>query len=81
MGRGFEAGSKGKRTKGWKSLSSSIDNETERSLTTVVSRSRYLAINNPYAKRGVNEIPSHVVRCGIIPNLPGTSKLEAALKE
>ncbi|MFW7382405.1 MAG: phage portal protein [Oligoflexus sp.] len=69
------------RTKGWKNLSSSINSESERSLATIVSRSRYLAINNPYAKRGVNAIPSHVVRRGIIPNLPGTSKLEAALKE
>ncbi len=82
MVRTFEAASRSSRTKGWKAVSSSINNDLRKDLKLIVSRSRYLCVNNAYAKRGINAIPSHVVRKGIVPNFTGsTKKFENAFKK
>lgn len=73
MSRGFEAASKKKRTEGWKTISS-LNSDLKKARKTIVERSRYLAVNNAYAKRGVGAIPNHVVRRGIIPNISNCSR-------
>lgn len=76
--RNFEAASKGRRTENWKTTKNFSDPSTV--LHTIVDRSRYLAANNAYAKRGLNAIPSHVVRRGITPNISSNRRFEKAFR-
>lgn len=80
--RRFEGGSKGSRTNGWHTSSGSINDLVSLDLRTLVDRSRYLTINNSYAKRGVKAIASHTVGAGILPQVTkGSSLFESLLKE
>lgn len=80
--RRFEGSSKGSRTSGWNTSSGSINNLVSLDLKTLVDRSRYLTINNSYAKRGVKAIASHTVGAGILPQVTkGSPRFESLLKD
>ena len=76
--RGLEAASRGRRTESWKTTDSFRDPSNV--LKTIVERSRYLDANNAYAKRGLNAVPSHVVRRGITPNISSSTRFEKSFK-
>lgn len=63
--RGYEAASKGRRTEGWKTSSTSANAETRVGIITSRNRARDLVRNNPYAARGVAFIASSLVGYGI----------------
>lgn len=66
--RKYDAASKSRRTKGWRSSGGSANTETMTSLVTLRNRSRELVRNNPYAKKAVqNVIPNNTVGAGIRP--------------
>lgn len=80
--RRFEAASKGNRVSGWHTSSGSINEMMRQSLQTIVDRSRYLGLNNSYAKRGIKAIAGHTVGAGIVPQIKkASSKTEELFKE
>lgn len=64
--RGYDGASKGRRTKGWKTISSSAAAETGPAIQTLRDRCRDLVRNNPYAAKAVAVIPNNVVGAGIV---------------
>lgn len=63
--RGYEAASKGRRTKGWKAPGTSANAETERGATITRYRARDLARNNAWAAKALMVITNNVVGTGI----------------
>lgn len=63
--RAYEAASRGRRTDGWKTVSSSANSETRTGLLVSRNRARDLVRNNPYAARAVSIIASNLVGYGI----------------
>lgn len=63
--RGYEAASKGPRTSGWKTQSTSANSALRGKLGLLRDRARDLVRNNPYAARGVTVIASNVIGYGI----------------
>lgn len=81
----YDGASKGRRTEGWRTHSTSATAEIRGSLTLLRNRSRDLVRNNPYAAAAVREIPAHMVGEGIIPQAQGarpedTQRLERLVK-
>lgn len=68
--RKYEGASKGRRTEGWVTASTSANAETAPALTTLRNRSRDLVRNNPYAARGISLLEANVVGRGILPHIP-----------
>lgn len=66
--RGFEAGKTGRRLRAIPSTASAINTQIRQYGATMVARSRYLAINNPYAAAAKEEYISAMVACGIKPS-------------
>ena len=64
--RRYEGSAKGRRTKGWKSPSTSANSEIESSITTLRNRSRQLVRDNAYAARGVQVVEANVIGKGIM---------------
>ncbi len=80
--RRFEAASKGRRTDGWVTHSGTVNELMQSGLKTLIDRSRYLTVNNSYAKRGVKAIASHTVGAGILPQvIQGPKKFETLLRD
>ena len=71
--RRYEGASKADRFKGWQTVDDFWAERgsagAQNTHATLRARSRYLAANNPYAKRGIKAIASHVVGKGIIPQI------------
>lgn len=65
-GRRFEGATKGGRTGGWVTSSSSSNTANGPALVLLRDRSRDLVRNNPYAARAVQAIPANVVGTGIV---------------
>lgn len=63
--RSYEGASKGRRTDGWRTASTSANSETRRALPLLRDRARDLVRNNPYAARGVSVIAANLVGYGI----------------
>jgi len=64
--RKYEGASKGRRTDGWRTPSTSVNVETAGAMRTLRDRARDLVRNNPYAKKGLGVISSGVVGKGIM---------------
>lgn len=73
--RSYDAASRGRRTNGWKALSTSASSEVHAALTTLRNRSRELVRNNPYAVKAINELANNITGTGILPNPIDVSKL------
>lgn len=66
--RRYEGAEEGRRNTGWSSRNnSSVNEEVNRDLKNLVSRSRELSTNNPYARKAPYTIANNVVGVGIIP--------------
>ena len=79
--RRFEGAAEGRRHDGWKGRGNPSFNQTiNEDLQNLVSRSRILSLNNPYARRVPNTIANSVVGTGIIPS-PILTKLSNTGKE
>jgi lambda family phage portal protein len=65
----FDAGSRGKRTKNWRTNNASINADTRRGLDLLRSRARDLAQNNGYAAAAHRELPANIVGAGIMPHI------------
>lgn len=68
VARGFEAGGVGRRLRAIPSTIAAINTQIRQYGKNVVARSRYLAINNPYAAAAKEEYVSAMVGCGIKPS-------------
>lgn len=66
--RAFEAGRPGRRLRSVPTTSSAINSLIRKYGKTVVARSRYLALNNPYAAAAKEAYVSALVGCGIKPS-------------
>jgi lambda family phage portal protein len=69
--RAYEAASKSKRTKNWRTPNTSANSETLLGLTALRARSRDLVRNNGYANRAVNELTSDSIGTGILLKVTG----------
>ncbi len=76
--RAFDAGRNGRRLRSIPTTSTAINSQIRKYGKNVVARSRYLAINNPYAAAAKEAYVSALVGCGIKPS-PLTT--DAALKK
>lgn len=65
----FDGASKGRRTKGWRAPSTSIQADTRKGLGLLRARSRDLGQNNAYAAAAHREIPANIVGEGITPHV------------
>ncbi len=63
--RTYEAASKGRRTDGWRTASTSANTEIKISISATRDRARALVRDNGHAAKAVNVIASHVVGYGI----------------
>ncbi len=72
--RKYEGASVGRRTKNWRTPSSSANTEIAQSLPALRNRSRALVRDNCYAKRGISVIRENVVGTGIIMQVNGPSE-------
>jgi lambda family phage portal protein len=69
--RGYDAGKKSKSTDGWVTIGGESSNGViKRNIEVLVSRSRDLERNNPYATKAVSVIANNVVGTGIRPSIP-----------
>lgn len=64
--RRYEGASRGRRTEGWRTQSTSADAAAAPALTLLRDRSRDLVRNNPYAAKAVQVIVANVVGTGIM---------------
>lgn len=79
--RSYEGATTGRRTSSFKARSTSANAELQGALRPLRDRSRDLARNTPYAARMIDIITSHVIGCGITPNIDtGSDKLDARLE-
>lgn len=81
--RSYEGASRGRRTDGWRTRSTSANSEIRRALPLLRDRARDLVRNNPYGARGVSVIASNLVGYGIktaikTPNKKAAKILQAA---
>jgi lambda family phage portal protein len=80
--RSYEGASKSARLKNWRTTSTSANAEIDASIETLISRSRQLTRDNPWAMRAIGIIASNTVGTGIIPQVKGaTPALTAKLEE
>lgn len=79
--RQFDAASRGRRTKDWKSSGSSANMEIHTALQMLRNRSRAMVRNNPTAKNAVRIIPNNVVGTGILPTPKFTGKNAKKINE
>jgi len=78
----FEAGRNSRRMKGFTTTTSEINTQIRRYGPTVVARSRYLAVNNPYAANARQIFVSALVGSGIKPSsLVEDPELKAEIAE
>lgn len=78
--RHYEAASRGRRTKGWRTLSTDA-NTAARNLQLIRDRSRDLVRNNPWASRAVSVITNNTVGWGIHAKITGPKRLETFWEE
>jgi len=78
--RKFEGATKGRRTEGWKTYSTSANAENGPALSILRDRSRDLVRNNPYAARGIQVIASNVIGKGIIPAIKTNNQTNESLQ-
>lgn len=72
MARHFEAASSGRRTSGWSRLGSDANAAASgQALSYLRGKSRDLARNNPYARRGIKRIVTNTIGWGIQPKATG----------
>lgn len=64
--RRYDGASRGRRTEGWRTQSTSADAAASYALGTLRDRSRDLVRNNPYASKAVGVIVSNTIGTGII---------------
>lgn len=81
--RAYEGASKGRRTDGWRTRSTSANSEIRKALPLLRDRARDLVRNNPYAARGVGVIAANLVGYGVktaiqAPNKKAAKTLQAA---
>lgn len=74
----YEGASKGRRTKGWRTPSSSANAETRGQLYTLRDRARDMVRNNAHAARGVGVIETNTIGTGIIPKITTPSPARTA---
>ena len=67
VARHYEGATKGRRTDGWKTYSSSARTSTESAINRLRDRSRDLTRNNPYAAKALAVIETNTVGTGIVP--------------
>lgn len=72
--RGYEAGGKGRRTKGWKTQSRDANAEILHNLSDIRNRSRDLRRNNAFALAAIESIIDNSVGYGIKPKFETTKK-------
>ena len=78
----FEAASSGRRTASWRTSNASINSETLNALPTLRERSRDLATNNAYARRGIAGLCHHIVGSGVVPQVkPGSRRIGELFRE
>lgn len=65
--RGYDAASRGRRTKDWKAPSSSASAEINAALQTLRNRAREMERNNTYVESAIGKIANNVVGTGVIP--------------
>lgn len=63
----YDAARRTRRTKGWRTESTSANAETETQLVPMRDRSRDLVRNNPYASAGLDMLVAYQVGTGIVP--------------
>lgn len=63
--RAYEGAKTGRRTSGWVTANSSANAEIAPAWSRLVSRSRDLVRNNPYARKGITTFERHLVRTGV----------------
>ena len=79
---GFDAGQNGRRLRAVNGTALAINTQIRQYGKTVLRRSRYLAVNNPYASAAKEEYVSALVGAGIKPSsLVTDKKLKAAIVE
>lgn len=71
--RSYEAGSKGRRTAGWKTNSRDATAASAEQLQTMRNRARDMIRNNPYARRGRDAIVNNLVAWGIRTTIPDSA--------
>lgn len=69
--RSFDGASSGRRTKNWRTPSTSANAENEAAHVTLRNRSRDLVRNNPYANKAVQTIVSNTVGYGVMAGFTG----------
>lgn len=72
--RMYDGASRAKRTKNWRTPSSSANAEIRGQLRILRDRSRDLVRNDPYAARGVSIISANTIGKGIIPHIKNQDK-------
>lgn len=78
----FDAGKSGRRLRGVPTAQDAINNQIKTYGRTVIARSRYLALNNPYAAAAKEEFVSGLVGSGIKPSsLYENMEVKKALQE
>jgi len=80
--RGYEGASKGRRTEGWRTGSTSADAEIEMAGPVLRSRMRDLVRNNPHAAKAISVLSTNIVGDGIVPRAKtGDEKLDKKVND
>lgn len=73
----YDAAKQGRRTRGWRTASTSANAETRDALPTMRDRSRDMVRNNPYAAAGLDVLVAYQIGMGITPfSTTGTADLD-----